>query len=227
MASVQMARRWIDRRLDHSTAEVYKELCEKLLPLHIVDKSPSYSKQTENLQRIRATFPNARYLYLTRHPRGQCSSMLKAPQAVLELTLADSIDYSISSPIIDPQIEWYRTQCRIIEFLNDIPSPQKMILRGEDLIQNPRSHLQKICEWLNLSWNESSYQSMLHPENSSYACMGPLKTQWGNNPGFQRSPAFRQKSLPTLSLEGLLPWRPDRKGFTPEVFYLAQELGYR
>jgi hypothetical protein len=77
-----------------------------------------------------------------------------------------------------------------------------------------------------LAWDESIYEAMLRTEESPYACMGPLGTQWGNNPGFQKSPAFRESSLKPSSLDGALPWRKDKKGLMPEIVELAQELGY-
>ncbi|MBK1989422.1 sulfotransferase [Sphaerospermopsis aphanizomenoides BCCUSP55] len=224
--SVAMAQRWITQRLDYNTADIYWHLCNKIAPLRIIDKSPAYPKQATTLQRIHKTFPNAFYLYITRHPREQGKSMMKAPQAVAELAVADSVDYSLDPPIIDPQYEWYRTQSRILEFLNTIPSDQHMFIRGEEIISNPETYLDKICHRLGLSWNEAAYQAMLQTEKSSYACMGPYGTEWGNNPGFQKSPIFRPSASKPSKLEGPLPWRKDKKGFLPEVIYLARELGY-
>ena len=67
---------------------------------------------------------------------------------------------------------------------------------------------------------------MSHPEDSAYACMGPYGAQWGNNPGFQRSPAFRPASGPPAAIDRPLPWRKDDRRLLPEVMELARELGY-
>ncbi|MEO0983951.1 MAG: sulfotransferase [Cyanobacteria bacterium J06639_14] len=224
--SIHLARRWMHRRQDHSTAEIYQELCERVAPLRIVDKSPAYSKNLKVLGYIRKTFPNAHYLYLTRHPREQGKSVMKAPQAIATLVAADSIDYSSDRPIIDPQYAWYRRQRKILDFLDTIPAEQKMQIQGENVCNEPRQYLEKICQWLNFSWSESIYAAMLRTQDSSYACMGPYGAQWGNNPGFQTSPAFRYRRIPLSQLSGPLPWRSDDQGFIPEVLTVAQELGY-
>lgn len=224
--TIEMAYRWLNRRSDLTTAQIYQELCAYVSPLRIVDKSPAYSKNQRVLNYIKDTFPNAHYLYLTRHPRDQGKSVMKAPQAIATLVAADSIDYDTVPPTIDPQYAWLRRQVKILEFLKNIPPEQQMQLKGEDLCNEPALYLEKICKWLNFDWNDEIYQMMLKTEESPYACMGPWGAQWGNNPGFQESPAFRYKPIKVGSLEGKLPWRSDEKGFIPEVIELAQELGY-
>jgi len=227
MQSIEMAHRWLKRRQECSTGEIYQELCAKVAPLHIIDKSPAYSKNLTVLNRIHQTFPQAHYLYLIRHPKDQGKSMMKAPQAVATLMAADSLDYSTEPPTIDPQFAWHKRQSKILEFLSAVPEKQQMRLRGEELCNNPRLYLQQICHWLNFSWNEAIYEQMLRTEASSYACMGPYNAQWGNNPGFQKSPAFRYRPIAPSTLEGKLPWRKDEKGFVAEVINLARELGYK
>jgi hypothetical protein len=222
----QMAHRWITRRLDQSTETIYYELCQRSSPLRLIDKSPAYSKNLTVLNRIRKAFPDAYYLYLVRHPKEQGKSMMKAPQAVATLAASDSLDYSTEPPTIDPQIAWFRRQAKILEFLEMIPARQVMYLRGEDLCSDPRSHLEQLCQWLDFSWNDAIYEQMLHPEDSPYACMGPYGAQWGNNPGFQQSPVFRQSSRKLVPLDGPLPWRRDNQPFKPEVMALAKALGY-
>lgn len=224
--SIQMARRWIHKRLEHKTSTVYWELCDRVAPLRIVDKSPAYSKNLRGLGYLHETFPNASYLYLTRHPREQGKSVMKAPQAVATLVAADSIDYSINPPIIDPQYAWYRRQRKILEFLSTIPKARQLQVQGEELCNDPRGQLQRICQWLNFSWDDAIYESMLRTQDSSYACMGPYGAQWGNNPGFQSSPAFRYRPVPPSQLAGALPWRSDGGEFISDVVAVAHELGY-
>lgn len=225
--TIEMAHRWINRRIESNNAEIYKELCQRVAPLRIVDKSPAYSKNQQVLNYIRETFPHAHYLYLTRHPKTQGISVMKAPQAIATLIAADSVDYETNPPTIDPQYAWYRRQVKILEFLDTIPASQQMRLRGEDLCNEPPLYLEKICRWLNFDWNESIYQGMLRTEDSPFASMGPWGAQWGNNPGFQQSPAFRYRKIEPSFCTGKLPWRNDEKGFTSEVIELAHQLGYQ
>lgn len=226
MHSVEMARRWVHRRKHLTTGEVYQELCGKVAPLRIVDKSPAYAESSQAMARIATTFPDARYLYMSRHPKDQGKSVLKSPQGLASLFVAHSFDITTNPPTIDPQYFWYKTQVNILEFLDTIPSQQQMRLRGEDLLNNPRAYLEQICHWLDLDWDEEIYQIMLRTEDSPYACMGPFNAQWGNNPGFQKSPQFRYRPIQVTTSQGDLPWRKDYKGFEPPVMEMLVSLGY-
>lgn len=225
IASVEMARRWILTRMNKTTGEVYVELCRKVAPLRIVDKSPAYSTKLEILNRMRENFPNAYYLHLIRHPRTQGKSIMNIADGLMAI-LANSIDYSTDPPTVDPQLSWYKMQCNILDFLSIIPPQRQMCLRGEEMLSNPRLYFEKICNWLNLSWDDSIYEIMLHPENSPYACLGPYGAQLGNDPNFLKSPGYRASTIKPSHLEGPLPWRPDNKGFMPEVIKMAREFGY-
>jgi hypothetical protein len=212
LASVDMARRWILTRLSNSTGEVYQELCEKVSPLRIVDKSPAYSLSRKNLERIRAAFPDANYLHLTRHPRPQGKSVMGVAKGLMAI-LVDSIDYSVDPPIIDPQIMWYEMQRNILEFLETIPKHAQMRMRGEDLVGEPHKRLAEICRWLDMDTAPAALDAMLHPEDSPFA--------------FLRSPRFRPGTvIADASLEGPLPWREDGGGFYDVVANMARKLGY-
>lgn len=227
--TIDMARRWIFKRWEKSTAEVYHELCERVAPLRIVDKSPlnSSAENPEILERLHQAFPDAYYLHLLRHPMTQGKSWLKIPTAFTAMIALNSVDYSTKPASIDPQFAWYDKQRRILDFLKDIPPERQIRLRGEDILNNPHLYLEKICRWLELPWSEEIYATMLKTEASSYACMGPYGAQWGNNPGYQTSPAFRYRHIDIEPLEGLtLPWRWDGKGLYSEVIELARSLGY-
>lgn len=226
MQSIEMAHRWVNRRKQLTTSEVYLELCRQVSPLQIVDKSPAYAESSQSMARIAKTFPEARYLYMSRHPKSQGESMLKSPQGLVSLLVNQSFDPTTEPPTIDPQYSWYQTQIKIIEFLETIPSQQQMWLRGEDLMNAPRYYLEQLCQWLGWKWSEEIYQTMLQTENSPYACMGPFNAPWGNNPGFQQSPSFHYRPIEISSNQGDLPWRKDQKGFEPSVVDVLESLGY-
>ena len=217
--SVEMAYRWLFNRFNRSTGEVYWELCSQVAPLRIVDKSPQYTRLLERLHRIGNTFPNAHYLHLIRHPRPQGESLMKL--------ILNSFNQNVSGlSKIDPQHWWYRSQRNILDFLSTVPAERQMRLRGEDLLNDPRSHFAQICQWLNFAWDESILETMLHPEDSPYACPGPYGANTGNDPNFMSSPAYRYRPVAYSHLDGPLPWRKDNKGFLPPVIKLAQEFGY-
>lgn len=223
--SITMARHWVAARIDKSTREVYREIVARITPLIPVEKSPSYVSKPEFLQRLYETFPNARFIHLIRHPMGQCKSVMNMRDGMFAL-LVDSVDYSGEKAILDPQIAWHDFHLNITDFLDQVPSEQWLRIRGEDFLNDTDVYLRRVCDWLGLRTDEEAVEQMKHPEDSPYASIGPVNALFGNDPNFLRNPIFRQGSVHMPSLEGPLPWRPDGKGFFPEVIELARGFGY-
>jgi hypothetical protein len=67
---------------------------------------------------------------------------------------------------------------------------------------------------------------MMHPEDSPYANLGPLGAHLGNDINYLRSPALRHTTIKSSTLDGPLPWRQDRVGFSEEVREMATRFGY-
>jgi len=224
--AIDMAHRWIVKRIDMTTGEIYKELCRRVAPLRIVDKSPANSATLRRLERISQAFPDACYLHLIRHPFDMSKSLMNLQGGQIMATLTNSIDHSQGYEVLDPQILWYRLNRTVCDFLATVSDRQQMKLRGEDLLNDPKQYLQLICQWLGWSWHDSAYEAMLHPDDSVYARFGPFGAQLGNDPNFLKSPIFKQRHVSTGSLLGALPWRPDNQGFFPHVIELANSFGY-
>ncbi|MEM9386831.1 MAG: sulfotransferase [Pseudomonadota bacterium] len=225
LVSVDMAKRWMLTRLDHSTQDVYLELCERVAPLRVVDKSPVYSSKPEYLARLMEAFPDAYFLHLLRHPRTQGVSIMKIAKGMMAI-LSNSVDYSADPPVVDPQISWLDVQQNIVEALANVPAHRQMTLRGEDVLNAPSSALRKICRWLGLRTDDEALEAMMHPEDSPYASLGPLGAHLGNDINYLRSPALRHARIRPSSLEGPLPWRQDDVGFSDEVRAMAERFGY-
>ena len=117
-------------------------------------------------------------------------------------------------------------QKNITGFLAEIPAERQMQLHGETVLNNREAGLKQICQWLGLADDQAAMEAMLHPEDSPYACLGPLGAHLGNDINFLRSPKLRDGEIRTATLDGPLPWREDGQGFSPEVADLARELGY-
>ena len=66
----------------------------------------------------------------------------------------------------------------------------------------------------------------MHPEQSPFACFGPISALYGNDPNFLRNPAFRRHIPKVPPFDDPLPWRGDGKGLRQEVIDLAKEFGY-
>jgi hypothetical protein len=225
MHAVRMATHWCAARQERTTAEVYRELVAAIDPLVAVEKSPAYTIDIRRMLRIEAAFPDARYLHLTRHPVGMCKSVMALYEGTYALHV-NSIDFLDDRAILEPQFAWHDANVHILNFLDTIPPGRQMRVRGEDVMDAPVFHLQRICRWLGLRDDAAAVEAMMHPERSPFACFGPLDALFGNDPNFLSGPTFRPHKVKMPSLEGAVPWREDGQGLKPEVVALARELGY-
>ena len=227
--SVQMARCWINARRERTTAEVHRELCAKMAPRAMVQKSPRYHRRLANMEAILEAFPNARFLHLLRHPRGMCPSYLELhdPSAQMIACMdVGAIDRSGATPLADPQILWHDYNLRILEFEKRVHPSRWLRLVGEDVLAGLDDSLVRVCRWLGVSDGSEAIAAMKRPEDSPFACFGPLNAMFGNDPNFLRDPHLRPYTRKSLSLEGPLPWRPDGTSFHPRVVEMAQSFGY-
>lgn len=225
MHSVRMATHWCAARQNWLTTQVYRELVAKIDPLVAVEKSPAYTVDLKRLLRIREAFPDARYLHLTRHPVGQCKSVMSLYEGTFAL-FVNSIDFLEDRAIVEPQFAWYDFNINILNFLDTIPAERQMRIRGEDVMSDPPHYLGKVCRWLGLRDDAAAIDDMMHPERSPFACFGPLDAMFGNDPNFLSGPTFRPHKVKVPPLDKPVPWREDGKGLRTEVVELAREFGY-
>jgi hypothetical protein len=223
---VALAHRWIRTRAQRSTGEVFRELLTKIDPLIAVEKSPGYLRRRIYLERLLEAIPQARFIHLLRHPRGQCESVLKARGGKLMLMMLNAIDYLGDMAMIEPQILWHDANALVMEFLNDLPREQWLRVQGERVLADPDTELARICQWLRLPCGPRELAAMKAPEQSPYAHVGPINARLGNDINFLLEPRLRSAQLDDYDLAEPLPWRPDGQGLHPAVVELARELGY-
>lgn len=225
MDSVRMATHWCAARQHNGTGEVYRELVDKIDPLIAVEKSPAYTVDIQRLWRLYDTFPEARFIHLTRHPVGQCKSVMSLYDGTFAL-FVNSIDFLQDRAIVEPQFAWYDLNINIMNFLDHVPAAQQLRIRGEDVMGDPPKWLGAICRWLGIRDDAQAIDDMMHPERSPFACFGPLDAMFGNDPNFLSGPSFRPHVVKVPPLDKPVPWREDGQGLKPEVKALARELGY-
>jgi hypothetical protein len=224
--TIVRAREWVQSRFDLGTAEVFRELTEKIDPRIAVEKSPPFVTKDENLDRLLKFFPNARFLHLLRHPRSTCLSLLKPEWVRFLADMPEAYDYGTNPPTLDPQMLWYDIHTRIMAFTERLPAAQAMQLQGEKMLMDPDRHLRSIAAWLGVRGDAAALDEMKHPERSPFACFGPRNAPFGNDVQFLRNPELRAPDIEQQSLDGPLPWRPDGCGFLNEVKGLARDFGY-
>ncbi|ADM09546.1 hypothetical protein PB2503_07444 [Parvularcula bermudensis HTCC2503] len=225
--SIEMAKRWLTVRFDKSAGEVYRELCEKVSPRILLDKSPAYARRRDYLDRIIKAFPDARFIHLIRHPRDQCASILKADGGELIAFFMGAVAKTDGQYFIDPQTQWRDAHRVIIEFLLTLPRKQWMRIKGEDFMNDIEGGAIEICEWLGISTAPEALEAMRHPENSPFASIGPANARLGNDPNYLNSPALRPTKIKTSNYSDPLKWRPDGGGFEEDVKKLASYFGYQ
>lgn len=255
LAGVRMADRWLEKRIEMSTEDLYRELISMTGGLGFVDKSPAYSLSAVTLERLARTFPESKFIHLVRHPIGQGLSMAKlwpaattARERVSEVRSRYRQPSTVMPPLardlmrvlssgngieadqileIDFQNLWLRMQLRILTFLKDLDLSRSMTLRGEDFLRDPIEQMQIITHFLSIPWRPDYEEMILHPETSPYACIGPQGAQFGNDVNYLLSPGYskREFTIPTFS-DLTVPWRTDGGLFNGEVVRLAHQFGY-
>lgn len=227
---------WLRRRWTVSTGLVFEALAARAAPRRLVEKSPSIVYQVESMRRAQQMFPHARFIHLTRHPRGHGESVMKhiresskdgpVPRWLLDLAADGSPAVTPHPLTIDPQRAWLRLNRNIADFLADVPPERQMRVRGEDVLRDPQGTLGEIAGWIGVRQDAAAIEEMLHPERSPYARFGPAGAMYGNDVFFLQSPALRPDRARPHSLDGPLSWRQDGQGFLPDVRALAREFGY-
>jgi hypothetical protein len=224
-ATVMMAHHWAAARENMTVSDVYRELVAKLHPLIAVEKSPAYTIALDRMIAMYETFPDAYFLHLTRHPVGQCKSVMQMNEGAFALYV-NSIEFHEDRAFVEPQYQWHDLNINILNFLEIVPSHQQMRIRGEDIMADPRGQLAMICRWLGIRDDVEAIEEMMHPERSPFACFGPLPALFGNDPNFLRGATFRPHVPKVPKLDQAVPWRDDGLPLHPQVIALAQEFGY-
>jgi hypothetical protein len=242
--SIRDAAGWLRRRVGFSTGLLFELLVEKVHPLIPVEKSPNVVYRIESMQRIFRMFPRARFIHLLRHPRGHGESNLRYARAEAARGTLPSSHWILCpaglaprSPlpkaenegfaIMDPQRGWFQHNMNICEFLAPIPPEQQIRVRSEELLRNPEHGLRRIATWLGVRIDDEALASMMRPEASPYAYVGPAGAPYGNSRRFLEDPGLHPERAVVHSLEGPLSWRDDGQGFWPEVQELARVFGYQ
>ncbi len=151
-ATIRKAKQWLRLRSQLRTDLIFRILADKVYPLILVDKSPSIIYDVKVLRHLQESFPRARFIHLSRHPRGHGESVMRYIQERSKYGpippthwLLEIVSYPPHTPeegakgshALDPQYGWYALNKNICDFLISVPGGQKMQIRGEDLLTKP------------------------------------------------------------------------------------------
>ncbi|MFK3873980.1 amino acid adenylation domain-containing protein, partial [Pseudoalteromonas rhizosphaerae] len=195
--------------------EFYQSLHEWIDGRILVDKSPSYAYHTNYMHNAEQLFDQPHYIHLVRHPNAMIASYKEAMFGQLGF-LKDS-DFSDEELA---QVIWREANENIMSFLADIPQERKTVIHYEDLVKSPEKEIRKVCDFLNIAYNErmispyeKSQNRMTQGVYSESRMLGDVK--FHNFSKIEASRAHSWRS--TLSDQNL----------APSTQHLAEKLGYQ
>jgi hypothetical protein len=191
--ALRAAETWLSERSHWSGAQVLDVLLAKLAPRRAVEKSPEHVVSTAPLRRLKAAYPGAQYLHVTRHPLTTQTSMIRyRTRASQMIGTEDERMAAIAA--------WLDAHLRILSFTSRLPPGGVMRIRAEDILNAPLVHLREIARWLGVRTDLASIEAMLHPENSVFAHTKRVgnRVLGGLDPAFLQDPSPHEVELPPV-----------------------------
>jgi acyl transferase domain-containing protein/acyl-CoA synthetase (AMP-forming)/AMP-acid ligase II/pimeloyl-ACP methyl ester carboxylesterase/acyl carrier protein len=206
--SQSLVNQWVEDNL--SIPELYQILQDLGGDRLLVDKSPTYGMVKTTLLNAETIFSQAKYIHLVRHPYSVIESFARMRMDKL-LALGNANAYETAESI------WLQSNQNIIEFIHQIDSDKVCQVFYEDLVTNPYSVMQKICQFLGVPFDES----VLNPYEGERMTDGVHSQSMSvGDPNFKS----RHKIDPNLAQS----WRKIQLPITlnPLTCDLAQSLNY-
>ncbi|UCH92900.1 MAG: amino acid adenylation domain-containing protein, partial [Candidatus Aminicenantes bacterium] len=123
----------------------------------LVEKSPGNSISLNILKRTELYFQAPLYIHLVRHPYGMIRSYVEAK---LDLLMGEQLIERLSCSRRElAELTWTISVQNILAFLKDIPPERQMVVKFENLVNNPEDIAREICRFLNLEF----HPGMLEP----------------------------------------------------------------
>ena len=218
-ASLERAFTWVHQHQDWTVGRVFDMLLDGVAPLVGVEKSPESTFSYGPLARLKALYPRARFIHLTRHPIPSIASM----QRHWEGRRWWPSGKDQPGPTLCAQT-WRDTHRRILAFSGLLDESQVLRVRSEDLLASDDAELRRVTRWLGLRDDDAAVEAMRHPELSPYATPGPEGFFGGLDPTFLVAPQLRAPVLP-VDVDFPSEWEIDR-WVQIDIAILAAELGY-
>lgn len=191
---------------DRSVPEVYAWMQEKLGDRILVDKCPHLAADPAALARLGSWYPDARWIWIIRHPGSVTRSIENMPMA----------EVILQGYAPDARAIWYHANRTIQRFLAGVPKERQVFLRYEDLVTNPEPSMRAVCTMLGLPFEPA----MCDPYEGDRMREGPPGARAVGDPNM----AGRGKLQPELATSWLEGFDPST--VSPETHLLARELGY-
>ena len=192
--------------ITRTVPEVYAWLQAQLGGRILVDKCPHLSADLPALERLGRWFPDARWVWIVRHPGSVTRSIENMPMA----------EVMLQGYAPDARDIWMFANRNIGEFFAALPEGRKGRIRYEEMVQTPRTAMAALCRDIGLPFHEA----LLTPYEGERMREGPSGARAVGDPNLA-SRGRIQSELATSWLEGF-----DPASVSPETHTLARELGY-
>jgi hypothetical protein len=226
-AAVTEAKDWLAAHKHQTVDAVLAQLAACAAPRRLVLVETASTLRPAELERMRRHHPQAQYLHLLRHPWSQGVILANRWNDRLFVPV-DYKDHYFSPPLLDPQIPWFRANRNLLEHIAQLAPRQALRMGWEALISDSASTLGEICRWLDVSDDADTLKRMQRYEQWAFWGHGPPSAAGGlDAESLEQIPdRVMDHAFFGPRLDRILPWRPDGKGFMPEVIALAREFAY-
>jgi malonyl CoA-acyl carrier protein transacylase/acyl carrier protein/NAD(P)-dependent dehydrogenase (short-subunit alcohol dehydrogenase family) len=168
--SIDETKTLIDQLVEADTPiqDVYGMLQQDLGTRLLVDKSPTYAGNIDTLRQAERMFEGAKYIHLVRHP-----------YSVIESFVRVRIHQAAGVPDADPamlgETVWATTNKNILEFFKEVDADRHHLVRYEELVNDPRAVMLRLCDFLNLPFDDA----LLKPYDGNRMTDGLHSHSWG------------------------------------------------
>ncbi|MGH1365045.1 MAG: amino acid adenylation domain-containing protein [Calditrichia bacterium] len=133
-----------------TTQQMFGQLQEWIGEAILVDKSPQYALDVNALHKAEKDFAEPLYIQLVRHPYAMVSSFRK--RRMEQVVYLDEHSFNARET---GELVWLESHRVVGNFLKDIPSNRKVVLRYEDLVTRPKEVLRGLCDAFFLPFDEA------------------------------------------------------------------------
>lgn len=205
-SGVDEARAEVQSLADRTVPEVYAHLASLAGGRAIVDKCPHLSIDVPLMRRTLEWFPNARFLWIVRHPGSVIRSFGNMPMSEV---MFQGYEHGVED-------YWVEANSKTRQFLSSLPFDRWAMIRYEDLVRDPRREMERACAALAVPFDEAT----LKPYEGERMREGPKGARAIGDPNFtahsEIDPAMAEKWL-----DGF-----DARSLSEPARALAAELGY-
>jgi hypothetical protein len=185
-SAIGRAEKWLTDRCCWSSRQLMDYLLGRVYPQVGVEKSPETVTTNNALRACLDSYPNARYIHLTRHPVSTMRSHIDHMQPWVGKS-----EKRRKTLVVLAASSWCLSHLRIARSLDQLPASQWARVRAEDLLREPATQLPKLLSWLGLPADGDIVGQMMHTENWRFAGTGPSGRLFGGDPKFMLSPVLR------------------------------------